>query len=462
MPVKYRRLGDFHRYYSGERTAPILTIVIGGNHEASNYLWELYFGGWLAPNIYYLGAAGCVQVGGLVIAGASGIYKFNDYNKGHYERQPYSPGDLRSVYHTRLFEISKLCFLHRPDIFLSHDWPNTIEQYGEVHELIRKKPFFRQEIETSSLGSPPLQSVLMALHPRHWFSAHLHVRYAAKILFDGPSPTKVPTASYLPPIQLHVADEPNPEALEIDDDFDEPPNKAVQDTAKPTAADADITEFLALSKCSPRLDYLEYIDVPSSHDADLSAVPMNERPKLPFAFDSRWLAITKVLQPYFSLQRHQKRVPDHQDSSVCEQIREEQQKFETLAQTDPHALSIWRVQQFAQTAPKKTEQADTRRPCTLLLAYTQPLFSPILRHRRSVHWSRYPTLLILIPMLPIPTANTTAERQGGVSLGTPMRSLKSMRAKTSLPEFRPLHKIGNVNAMQRSLRRMHCRSECAH
>jgi len=32
-----------------------LTIFIGGNHEASNYLQELPYGGWVAPNIYYLG-----------------------------------------------------------------------------------------------------------------------------------------------------------------------------------------------------------------------------------------------------------------------------------------------------------------------------------------------------------------------------------------------------------------------
>jgi len=43
------------RYYSGEKTAPVLTIFIGGNHEASNYLQELPYGGWVAPNIYYLG-----------------------------------------------------------------------------------------------------------------------------------------------------------------------------------------------------------------------------------------------------------------------------------------------------------------------------------------------------------------------------------------------------------------------
>ena len=29
------------RYYTGVKVAPLLTIIIGGNHEASNYLWEL-------------------------------------------------------------------------------------------------------------------------------------------------------------------------------------------------------------------------------------------------------------------------------------------------------------------------------------------------------------------------------------------------------------------------------------
>lgn len=32
----------YHRYYTREKEAPILTVVIGGNHEASNYMWELY------------------------------------------------------------------------------------------------------------------------------------------------------------------------------------------------------------------------------------------------------------------------------------------------------------------------------------------------------------------------------------------------------------------------------------
>ena len=46
------------RYYSGEKVAPVPTVIIGGNHEASNHLQELTYGGWVAPKIYYLGFAG--------------------------------------------------------------------------------------------------------------------------------------------------------------------------------------------------------------------------------------------------------------------------------------------------------------------------------------------------------------------------------------------------------------------
>lgn len=62
VPEKYLDMGDFHKYYSGGKIAPFLTIFIGGNHEASNYLRELYYGGWAAPNIYYLGSSGIIDL----------------------------------------------------------------------------------------------------------------------------------------------------------------------------------------------------------------------------------------------------------------------------------------------------------------------------------------------------------------------------------------------------------------
>jgi lariat debranching enzyme len=41
VPPKFRVMGDFYKYYSGEKIAPVLTIFVGGNHEASSYLVEL-------------------------------------------------------------------------------------------------------------------------------------------------------------------------------------------------------------------------------------------------------------------------------------------------------------------------------------------------------------------------------------------------------------------------------------
>lgn len=42
VPDKYRTMNSFWKYYAGIETAPVPTIFVGGNHEASNYLWDLY------------------------------------------------------------------------------------------------------------------------------------------------------------------------------------------------------------------------------------------------------------------------------------------------------------------------------------------------------------------------------------------------------------------------------------
>ncbi|CAH7668202.1 lariat debranching enzyme, C-terminal domain-domain-containing protein, partial [Phakopsora pachyrhizi] len=189
-PPKYKKLGQFYQYYNGEKVAPILTIFIGGNHEASAYLWELFYGGWVAPNIYFLGFAGSVilrktlndgKIESLRISGASGIYKRNDYNTGHHERLPFDGRTLRSIYHIREYDIHKVKLLSstRCDIFLSHDWPYGIERYGDINKLLRDKPFFKEDIDKRDFGSPPLLEVLNTLRPRYWFSAHLHVRFPA-------------------------------------------------------------------------------------------------------------------------------------------------------------------------------------------------------------------------------------------------------------------------------------------
>lgn len=184
VPPKHRRMGDFHEYYAGTKTAPVTTVFIGGNHECSLYLAELAYGGWVAPNIYHVGKFGAFWFKGLHIAGWSGIYNKTSFTANVVDEYalPYSPGSIRKVYHHSPKSFLKMCLLnHTLDVVLSHDWPMGIEQYGNVRALLRQKPFFRAEVEANALGSPLNMFLLQWLRPRFWFSAHLHVRFEAKV-----------------------------------------------------------------------------------------------------------------------------------------------------------------------------------------------------------------------------------------------------------------------------------------
>ncbi|VFQ79819.1 unnamed protein product [Cuscuta campestris] len=226
VPHKYRTMNSFWKYYSGEKVAPFPTIFIGGNHEASNYMWELYYGGWAAPQIYFLGYAGVIKFGNIRIGGLSGIYKSNHYGLGHFEKLPYNERDIRSIYHVREYDVHKLKQVEEPiDIFLSHDWPVGITDHGDVKSLLRKKPFFEEEICEGTLGSKPAAELLELLRPSYWFSAHLHCKFAALVQHgeDGPT-TKflsldkcLPGRNFLQVIEIES--EPGPHELQYDEEW---------------------------------------------------------------------------------------------------------------------------------------------------------------------------------------------------------------------------------------------------
>ncbi|XP_010664457.1 lariat debranching enzyme isoform X2 [Vitis vinifera] len=242
VPPKYRSMNSFWKYYSGQEVAPFPTIFIGGNHEASNYLWELYYGGWAAPNIYFLGFAGVVKFGNIRIGGLSGIYNERHYHLGHYERPPYNERDIRSVYHVREYDVHKLMQVEEPiDIFLSHDWPCGITDHGNWKELVRYKPFFEKEIQERTLGSKAAAELLEKLKPSYWFSAHLHCKFAALVQHG-----------------------------EV----------------------GQVTKFLALDKCLPGRKFLQIVEietVPGPYEIQ---------------YDEEWLAITRKFNSIFPLTIH--------------------------------------------------------------------------------------------------------------------------------------------------------------
>lgn len=335
VPPKYRNsLGSFLPYYIGAKRAPIPTIVIGGNHESSQALQELYYGGWLAPQIFYIGAAGVVRYRGLRIGGLSGIFKGYSYRKPHWERPPYNPSNsLRSVYHVRHVDVARLLSLSPPstednirsespaisrdthhrgtrmDIMLSHDWPRGIEHHGNLQGLLRKKPFFRDDIKNNELGNPAGYDILSHLKPRHWFAAHLHVQFEATVHHGrrteptsqlSPSSTTT-TTSQLTPSQVIKAP-PVSEAESHDGDLSDKTKSAEQieeqkpsvttsflatesrDPCTPDLTD-QMTRFLALDKCLPRKPYLSIIHIPG---ATGSSVDGSEA-KL--EYDAEWLTI---------------------------------------------------------------------------------------------------------------------------------------------------------------------------
>jgi lariat debranching enzyme len=145
------------------------------------------------------------------------------------------------VYHVRHYDVLKLMHVKEPlDIFLSHDWPLGITEYGNWQKLIRAKKHFEEEVNNRTLGSKPAAELLNKLKPPYWFSAHLHCRFPAIIQHGENGPT---------------------------------------------------TKFLALDKCLPGRNFLQVIDIPS-----------NPGPH-EIQYDEEWLAITRRFNSIFPLTR---------------------------------------------------------------------------------------------------------------------------------------------------------------
>lgn len=280
-PVKYREIGDFHKYYSGASKAPYLTIFVGGNHEASSHLWELYYGGWVAPNIYYMGAANVVRLGGVRIAGMSGIWKGRDFNKHHHERLPYNQDDIKTIYHVREIDTRKLLQLKSQiDIGVSHDWPRAIERHGNERALFRAKPDFEQESKDGTLGNLAATYVMDRLRPPYWFAAHMHCKFAATKVYErvdkAPEPTipldapeVTPEVKVVPETSV-LAGAHNEDEIDLDMDDDD---SAPQETTLPNGSSSTKTQDQTK---------LENPGVPPSEA--LSSVPADLRAQLPAAF----------------------------------------------------------------------------------------------------------------------------------------------------------------------------------
>lgn len=194
-----------------------------------------------------MGYANVINFAGVRICGLSGIYKSQDFTKGHYEVPPYNPGAKHSIYHVRNLETFRLSQVNKPiDIMITHDWPVGVYHHGNKEQLIRYKPFFAEEIESNTLGSPENEKLLKLLKPAYWFSAHLHCKFAC--------------------VYKHSVHDPSSDKT---------------------------TKFLSLDKCVPNKRFLQVIDV----EGDISLDKV-------LNLDPEWLCILKKTDHLLSVESY--------------------------------------------------------------------------------------------------------------------------------------------------------------
>lgn len=126
---------------------------------------------------------------------------------------------------------------------LTHDWPLAAASAGDTASLLRRKPFFREDMDKGELGNPAHDKLLHVLRPRYWFSAHLHVKHAA----------------------------------------------AIGDT-----------RFLALDKIIPGRDFMQILDLPARaaprpHDAPTGL----SHSRFQLHYDAEWLAVLRSTQGFY-------------------------------------------------------------------------------------------------------------------------------------------------------------------
>ena len=255
---------------------------------------------------------------------------------------------------------------------MSHDWPQGIENYGDKHELFRRKPFFRGDSDKGILGSPPMAELLRNLRPTWWFSAHLHVRFEATVHHDSTAPATGGSAPVPPPpVQ-------NPEEIAIDDEFDAPPTQesreaehAGEDAERARANPDEITlddeeaavappplppsttRFLALDKCLPNRQFLEVsmLGIRCLTLADL------------FPYSARSRSSTSLLPPTSRTARTLRSTSTRNGwQSPARSIRFSQQHLSNLFSLNTKRLGTWSIKSMSGSRAT-SESTSIRKTC---------------------------------------------------------------------------------------------------
>lgn len=187
-PAKYLHMGDFPDVLSGQVTFPWPVHFIGGNHEPYAFLETLPLGGEVAHNCHYMGRAGFQNIGGVQVAGLTGIFSQLNHDKSRPQlaNMPtaskkrwtyFNEGDVR-----RLEQSTK----QPVDVLLLHDWPQGLVTAANIEALQRHNP----RIAINGVGNAVGSALIKTLLPQLVLCGHMHIAHSA--LLPGSDGREIP------------------------------------------------------------------------------------------------------------------------------------------------------------------------------------------------------------------------------------------------------------------------------
>jgi len=286
------------------------------------------------------------------------------HSLGHYEIPPYSEDSMRSIYHVRELEVLRMQYYsllsnaslnHSKvlDIFLSHDWPHGIWDYGNVNQLLKVKPYFQEDMRSGKLGSQPLRMLLDVIRPDFWFAAHLHVKFPALYPHYVPIATDIITANMSTNETANNPAENDNETEQLSPQIATASAVATEALPAPvTYAVQTFTRFLALDKIIPNRGYLQCLEIAvppatttstSDGEEENKDVMMSDRMKghedNELHFDIPWYAIVQKSHTLVNT-GYRKNYYNNNNAQEQEEAARQAQFVPSIEVTSYHSLSF--------------------------------------------------------------------------------------------------------------------------
>jgi lariat debranching enzyme len=180
-PAKYRVVGDFPCFYSGEFSFPWPVYFIGGNHEPYGFLDTATPGEPVAENCVYLGRAGATEVSGVKVVGLSGIFNGDKFSDEHPGVEDLRIRKKKDYTYFNKDDVDRVVEFGNADILMVHEWPTDI--VAEADRALFEQQ--RRSMRYDSVGNEYARILIDLLSPRLVLCGHMHKKYRNQIRLNS-------------------------------------------------------------------------------------------------------------------------------------------------------------------------------------------------------------------------------------------------------------------------------------